>query len=617
MSHEHVGPTILALNVQHLTRRQLLRLMGLGASAAALAACGGEGESVTGGAAATTPGAGGTPQASAGKRGGQFQSGAPYELPPAGHFNAYVPKFMFGLFWYELMEITPTFYRWKEDKYSPALAEKWGFAGGDTFELTLKKGLKWSDGSPLTTKDVVATWTLSRLFNNQMWRYVDRIDVKDEQTVAFHMQKPATVVERYVLRGRLRAAATYGTWADKAAAEYAAGKTNTSDELKKVRTDFEQFRPKEVVASGPYIVDVKSINEAQLTMVRNPTGWHADRVRFDKILLYNGDINALTLSREIDFATHAFAVATDKSIQAQGIRVLRTPIYTGPAIAINFANPKLKVFSDKRARQALAHAVKRDDNGQVALGQSAKGVQYMAGFGDLLVSRWMNQADIAKLNQYPYDQHKAAELLQAVGCRKGADGQWVDPDGRRMEYEVLVPAEFPDWSASAQDWADQMTRFGIKMAVRAVTSTQVPAERREGHFEFAYDGWGGGNPHPHFALVTTLLNKVQPLAGGPYTSFNLKQQTDVAGEVDFQELITAAAEGLDTTAQKASISKAALAYNELQPVIQLWERYGNGPALEGARATGWPKEGDPIYENDMYNDSFTTIMIADGTLGPV
>ena len=56
--------------------------------------------------------------------------------------------------------------------------------------------------------------------------------------------------------------------------------------------------------------------------------------------------------------------------------------------------------------------------------------------------------------------------------------------------------------------------------------------------------------------------------------------------------------------------------NELLPVIPLWERYGNNPALEGERVTGWLPDSNPIYQNSPYEDSFTVMMIMDGTLKP-
>jgi len=467
---------------------------------------------------------------------------------------------------------------------------------------------------------------LVRLYNDQMFKYVDRVDIKDERTITFHMSVPSTVVERYVLRGtgggaasgRIRPYSIWGAIGDKLTPLYAAGKDNTSEEVKAVRKEADDLRPTERLASGPYIMDLKTLTEASVEYAKNPTGLGADTARFDKIKLYVGETpvsTPLVLQKEIDFATNGYAVATDQQMKSTGIRVLRTPSHFGPAIHFNFANAKLKVFGDKRVRQAIAHAVKRDDNGIVSLGESGKAVKYMSGVTDGVTERWMSKDDLAKLNPYPYDQKKAADLLTAAGCKKQGD-QWLDPDGKPMAYELIEPAEYQDWSASAQDWGDQLTKFGIKITVRAITFTQLPIERREGRFEMAIDGWGTGNPHPHFQLVTTLLSKVQPLANGPYISFDLKQKTDVAGDVDFQALITSAAQGLDVNVQKTNAGKAMLAFNELLPVVPLWERYGNGPALEGVRVEKWPADSDPLYQNTLYNDAFITQMIYNGTLGP-
>ncbi len=618
-----------------LSRRRVLGLLGAGTVTALLAACGGTSPTATtGGAAQPTSLVGGpanaggaqptsaaaAPAAAAsGKKGGQFHGTTNYELPPTGHFNAYVTKNIIGGANYgELHEPAMAFYSWADNRYLPVLAEKWGFEGGENFTVTLKPGLKWSDGKPLTAQDVLTTFTARRLYNLQLFKYVDRFEAKDDRTVSFHMSTPSTVVERYVLREPIRSQAIYGQFTDPAYQLYQQGKDNTSDELKKIRGDFDQYRPTEYPASGPYMLDRKSMTEASAEMVKNPNGVNADVARFDKIKLYIGEtpvVTPLVLNREIDYATHGFAVATDKQLQAQGVRVLRTPAHTGPAIHINFANPKLKILGDKRVRQAFAHAVKREDNAAVSLGESAKALKYMNGLPDSITEKWLTKGDLDKLNQYPYDQNKAAQLLQAAGCKKQG-AQWLDPDGRAMEYELMAPAEFADWSPSAQDWGDQMTRFGIKTTVRAVTFTQVPVERREGRFELAYDGWGTGNPHPHFSWVATLLNKVQPLANGPYTSFDLKQKTDVVGDVDFQQLITDSALGLDLEKQKVNITKAALAFNELLPTIPIWERFLNAPAPEGVRVVGWPKDGDPIYQNTAYNDGYVNILIFNGTLGP-
>lgn len=69
--------------------------------------------------------------------------------------------------------------------------------------------------------------------------------------------------------------------------------------------------------------------------------------------------------------------------------------------------------------------------------------------------------------------------------------------------------------------------------------------------------------------------------------------------------------------QKEIINPLALAYNnELLPQIPLWERYGNNP-VPSTRVAGWPEDDDPVYLNGPYADPFTTVLIWNGTLGPV
>jgi peptide/nickel transport system substrate-binding protein len=93
-------------------------------------------------------------------------------------------------------------------------------------------------------------------------------------------------------------------------------------------------------------------------------------------------------------------------------------------------------------------------------------------------------------------------------------------------------------------------------------------------------------------------------------------ETQEFGEVDLEKLIIQSALGLDEEDQKATVTKLCKIFNELLPVIPLWERYGNNPALEGERVVGWLPDSDPIYQNSPYEDSFTVMMIMDGTLKP-
>jgi peptide/nickel transport system substrate-binding protein len=320
------------------------------------------------------------------------------------------------------------------------------------------------------------------------------------------------------------------------------------------------------------------------------------------------------LAGEVDYATHGFPPATEQAFIQQGTRIIRPPVYSGPALFINYAN--VKALADPKVRQAIAMAINKDENATVSLGESAKRPVYMAGIPDRLVERWVSEEDRGRLNQYEYNVEEATRMMEELGFTRDA-GVWVSPDGERLEYELGFPAEFADWSAAGQNLATQLTNFGIKITARPVTFTQWTPDVQQGRFQLGIQAWGAGNPHPHFHYTADVLTYNAPVSPGPGMSLDLTQQSEVLGkEVDFNQLVVASAAGLDEEAQRAAVTEMAIAFNELLPTIPLWERYGNNPAQEGTRVTGWPAEGDPIYINSPYADSFVTIMILDGTLQP-
>jgi peptide/nickel transport system substrate-binding protein len=138
-----------------------------------------------------------------------------------------------------------------------------------------------------------------------------------------------------------------------------------------------------------------------------------------------------------------------------------------------------------------------------------------------------------------------------------------------------------------------------------------------GRFQLATGTWGQAHPHPHFSYVQAFLTYNQPLQG-PGAGFPLVQQSEALGrELNLEEMTVQSAEGLDVDGQKQIVNNLAIAFNELLPLLPLWERYGNNPVLDGARVTGWAPAEDPIYKNSPYADSFVIMMMLEGKLRPV
>ncbi|MFL5804732.1 MAG: ABC transporter substrate-binding protein [Roseiflexaceae bacterium] len=551
------------------------------------------------------------PQPAAG--GAEFHGAWPYQLPPKGHFNTFATNAILADGIYrDMLQMPMAIYDWANSKFIPLLATEWQNDADNWYTVKLRSGLKWSDGSDFSSDDVLTTFQLGRVVGLAVWRYIDKVEAPDKTTVRFHFTQPSSVAPRFILKQYITASSVYKEWGDKAKA--LADKAQDSDEVKALRKDFDEFRPKEDVSIGPVKLDPASITSSQLTLVKNPGGFNADIFPFDKLVIYNGetpDVTPLVLSKDIDYATHGFPPATEKSFIDAGIRIIRPATVGGPAIFFNYTN---KDLANPALRQAMAYAVKRDENGTVSLGESGIAVKYMTGFSDNMVPNWISQEDIGKLNTYEYDQQKAADLLTSAGYKKGDDGVWAGPNGP-LEFELTAPAEFADWSAAAENLATQLTDFGIKTTFRGVQFQQHLEDVQQGKFTLAIRAWGAGNPHPFFSYETDLLLFNPPRSPGPGMGFPFKQQVD-GKEVDFNDLLAKTVEGADEAAQKAPVTAMAMAFNKVLPIVPLWERYGNNASLEGVRVDKYPPDDDPIWKNPVYADNPVVVLLLQGKLQP-
>lgn len=558
------------------------------------------------------------------ERANYFTGAWPYELPPKGHFNTYVPGgLQFGIY-YDLIHLPLGMYYWATQTWEKLLAEDWSLNPAEnTFTVRLVANAKWSDGSPVTSRDVLCTWQIHYMLGHALFEYVDirQITTPDERTIVFKMFNPSTVVERYVIREWVRPYASYKTYCDRIAELLRQGKDRTSEEMQNLNREFAEYKPAEYLASGPYILDVPSMTEAEVWLKKNPQSHLAGRVNFDWVRLINGETPAVTphvLAKEVEYATHGFPIATERQFKEIGIDVLRPPTYFGPAIYFNYADKDFgELFKKKEFRQAIAYIIDREENGKVSLGESGKAVRYMTGFFDDMLADWMRSEDIAKLNTYEKDFARAEELLKSIGVtREGGVWKW---NGRVLDLELSVPAEFADWSAAAENVRDQLNAFGFKVAVRGVTFTVHPIEVQEGRFQMAIRHWGTGNPHPSFSYdsVFATFNALKYRGDGPPgMNLDMTWQTKY-GTVNAKQLIVDMAAGLDKEKQKEVFTQMALAFNDFLPVVPLWERLGNNPVLRDVRVTGWPSFDDPIFKNSVYTDNFVVLLILTGRLKPV
>jgi len=153
---------------------------------------------------------------------GEFHAAWPYTEQPNGHFNVFVvdgilanPNIYGDMIWQPF-----GLFNWGSKEWMPLMATSWGFIkrdtdatpgaaspvsetprgaigpveeGADTFQIRLRQGAMWSDGSEFTSRDVLATLAVQRLMSNVVWKYLDRVEAPDPYTVNFVMKQPSTV----------------------------------------------------------------------------------------------------------------------------------------------------------------------------------------------------------------------------------------------------------------------------------------------------------------------------------------------------------------------------------------------------------------------------------------
>ncbi len=490
--------------------------------------------------------------------------------------------------------------------------------GDRVLSVTLKEGLTWSDGTPLTSQDIVGTYDIFWAQNDATWNFIKEIRVVDDRTAEFVLSTVSPRVIRLILRANIiRPHAPYAELMDEAKALREKAADRKGDEVKAFLDKLAAFKPEDYLASGPFKVDPASVTEAELTMVKNENGYNADVVGFDTLKLFYGETNEtvpLVLAGQIDYSTHGFTPANISAFTADpSFQIIRGPTGTGPGMWFNQTDENLAI---KEVRQAFAYIIDREENALVSLGESGRAIEYMAGFTDLQVQTWLDSETIGKLNKYEQDLTKAEELLTTAGFTKNGN-TWNDPNGQPFSVELSVPADFADWFAAAENAADQLRAFGINASVRGYQSSERATIQSEGDYQILVDLAIYYNPpHPQTSFnyyLNTPRNNPNDAGEPAGMNWSWTQTAPDGTEVDIVELINKSGEGMDAEAQKPYIAQLALIVNEELPVLAFFERFTNDP-INSTTVTNFKPLEDKIYQNNQGGDNYVAIQVLDGTM---
>lgn len=364
-------------------------------------------------------------------------------------------------------------------RYRPGLAERWDWSeDGRTLSYTLKPGLVWSDGAPLTARDVAFTWSLiadERVASN--WfdesRSIAQVQAIDDRTVAFTFVNAGNpeLLQSFTIRGVVPEHALRD--ADRASLR---GHPSGTAPL----------------SSGPWIVSDWKNNE-KLVLEPNPKNTALPQPRLSRIItriipeystrlieLQNGGVDYLPALEVTD-------VPMIKRDYPQ-FDLIRTESESMRYIGWNMRDPR---FADPAVRRALTLAIDREKllNDMMTVDGERYGRPCVGtvppNFGD-----WFN-ADIAPL---PADPAQAAALLGGAGWSDTNNDGVLDRDGAPLAFGLLVQNGIPQSQQIAVYVQAALAKVGVKMEIQSVEPNHFSARARQHDFDAILWSFGARAP---------------------------------------------------------------------------------------------------------------------------
>ena len=382
----------------------------------------------------------------------------------------------------------------REQKYVPMLAESYTVGpDGKTIDVVMRDGIKFSDGRPITTADVEFTLkavyderTKSPLFRDSLMIDGKPIETRviDERKMQLIMPDMVPVPENYL--ENLAVLPKHALDADFAAGKLAEAWPITAD-------------PASIVTSGPFMVDTAQVGE-RVALKRNPNYWKKDEAGtqlpyLDTLTLeiITDPNNALTRLNQNTLDVADRIRTTDYA----ALRSANGPVKAhdaGPGQASDYmwfnlnaakggekleGTPKYKWFTDKRFRKAVAHAVDRKSIAANTLQGLATPVYGFVPAGN---KNWLDP----NLNKAEYNLERSRALLQEAGFTvtdNAGKAELHDPEGNRVEFTVIVPAENEPRKLMAAVIQEDLAKLGIAMQIAPVEFKNL-TERWTASFDY-------------------------------------------------------------------------------------------------------------------------------------
>ncbi len=378
----------------------------------------------------------------------------------------------------------PLVRRDREGNPEPALAERWEQPSPTLWRFHLRRGVKFTDGTPFTADDVVFSVQRVRAPGsnvNSVMASVKEVRKVDDHTVEFETVDPNPILDREFT--------TFGImskqWSERNNATRPADLTSRE----------ENFATRNAMGTGPFRL-VSREPDRRTVLERNPDWWdkpthNLQRVEFTVIANDATRVAAL-LSGEVDFVYTVPPQDVDRIRRTQGMQVLQGPELRTIYFGMDQSRPQLlksdvqgkNPFQDVRVRRAFNMAVDAAAIQRTVMRGQSRPTGLLWGPG---VNGFREEDD----KRAAVDAEGAKRLLAEAGYPNGFGVTLDCPNDRYVNDEAICTAV-----------VSMLARIGVRVTLAAQTRARFFAEVNAPRFNTSFYmlGWSPATADVHNTL---------------------------------------------------------------------------------------------------------------------
>lgn len=335
----------------------------------------------------------------------------------------------------------------KTMEIKPSLAESYDTPDDTTWVIHLRKGVKFSDGTPFNAEAVKYTFDKFRdpktaAPRASLLEPIKDITVKDENTVVIKTKKPY---------GPLLAALAH---------------TNAS--IVSPTADKKQDLMKEPVGTGPFKLK-DYVPGDHITLEKNADYWKGkpklDKVTFKVVPDVNTAISMLQTG-QVQFID---GIPAEQWERVKSLKNVNTTKATGTPVSYLGFNMKKEPMKDLDFRKAVAYSIDREAY-----------VKQLNGLGirsnSIIGPKVFGYDESAEKEGYNYDLAKAKELISK------------HPEWKNKKIKMLV-ANTPAYMKMGEIVQDQLTKAGLKIDIQTMEWGTFLDVSEQGKYDITFLGW--------------------------------------------------------------------------------------------------------------------------------